>query len=64
MAVEGGQASLSTVAVGLAGGDESGQGRDLINNLLIGFEALGDALAGMQDRGVVAAAEGLPDGGQ
>ena len=62
VAVEGGQASLSTVAVGLSCADTTAASvGDLVDNLLIVLEAFGDALAGVQDGGVVAPAEGPAD---
>ena len=55
---------MSAVPVGVATTDARGELSKVINNLLIIALTFGNALAGMEDGGVVAAAERVPDRGQ
>ena len=54
-------ASLSGGSVGTAAVDDARELLDLVNSLLIVAHALGHALASMEDRRVIAAAERITD---
>src|SRR5690349_16980406 len=55
------QASLSIGAVGTPAGEGGLEFRELVDNLSIALDTLVNTLAGVQDGGVVASAEGLAE---